>query len=290
MPSEHSHVYSPQYVIDNMQSALSVRLQCRAETITSHTSGLCPGHLQANLAIVPGEIAENFNNLCMRNPVPCPVLARTVLSPKALDAEVVDTSGPNSFDVRTDFPQYLVYENGHLSYETSNCLKEWRDGYVAFLIGCSYSFEGALIEAGLPPKNIVQGHNVAMFKTNKMLDPAGIFVNCPYVVSMRPYKKASLERVREVTRAFQLTHGEPIDWGFDGAARLGIADLQHPDYGDVTEIAEDEIPVFWACGVTPQYAIEKVGHLITGPVITHKPGCMLVLDATYEDLAEQMGS
>lgn len=267
-----------------MSSPETIRLQCRKQILTSHTSGLAPGYLQANLLILPGDIAEDFSRLCARNPVPCPLLAVTDGTPKKLNSSIlINADSDQGFDIRTDFPQYHIYYKGKLQSKANDCLKEWKDGYVGFLIGCSYSFENALIEAGVPPKNISEGRNVSMFKTNRIMDPAGIFIDCPYVVSMRPYKKECIAKVREVTAKYNLTHGEPIDWGFDGAARLGIENLQMPDYGDPIEFDADEIPVFWGCGVTPQLAVEKIGHLIEGPVVSHAPGSMLVLDVTYDE-------
>ncbi|QLG72285.1 hypothetical protein HG535_0C06400 [Zygotorulaspora mrakii] len=258
------------------------RKLCREELHTSHTSGILPGYVQANLLILPAEEAEDFRDLCFRNPVACPLLAHTVGDPNTLSNSAIIKEG--TFDIRADFPKYNIYEKGSLVEQKLNCRDEWGAGYVGFLIGCSYSFERALSQAGLPPRNVVEKKNVAMFKTSKMLDPAGIFIECPYVVSMRPYKTQDLPKVREITREFRLTHGEPIDWGYDGAERLGIEDLQSPEYGDSITIADDEIPVFWACGVTPQLAVETVGHLINGPVIGHTPGHMLVCDIKDENI------
>lgn len=257
---------------------------CRQELYTSHTSGVLPGYLQANLLILPKREARDFADFCYRNPVACPVLAITRENPSSLDIDLFANRG--EFDIRTDFPSYNIYYKGKLIGQKNNCKDEWNENYIGFLIGCSYSFERALTTAGLPPKNIILGRNVAMFKTKKVLDPAGIFVNCCYVVSMRPYKLKDLAKVREITRKFKRTHGEPIDWGFDGAKRLGVSNILQPDYGDATHISEDEIPVFWACGVTPQLAIETVGHLIDGPVISHTPGCMLLCDVKDDYLCE----
>ncbi|SCU80500.1 LANO_0B00320g1_1 [Lachancea nothofagi CBS 11611] len=252
---------------------------CRAEVHTKPTSGVLPGYVQANLLILPKSAADSFQDLCARNPVACPLLTKTLGSPHILEEHAKFISG-DSFDIRTDFPKYNIYQRGKLVEQKNNCRKEWSKNHIGFLIGCSFSFEDALKQAGLTPKNVLRGTNVSMFVTTKYLDSAGIFHQCPYVVSMRPYKPEDINRVREITRPFKKTHGEPIDWGFDGAERLGISDLQKPDYGDSLRIAEDEVPVFWACGVTPQLAIATVGHMIDGLVIGHTPGHMLVLDAT----------
>lgn len=261
------------------------RESCREGRHISHTSGVLPGFLQANLLILPKEEAEDFADLCYRNPVPCPLLATTIGDPRISSDDTL--LKPGTFDIRTDFPKYNIYEKGHLVDQKTNCNDEWAPGYVGFLIGCSYSFERALCQAKLTPKNVTLGKNVSMFKTTKMLNPAGIFTNCPYVVSMRPFKPQDIPAIRAITRKFRRTHGEPIDWGFDGAQRLGIKNLSRPDYGDFVEICEDEVPVFWACGVTPQLAIETVGHLIEGPVIGHTPGHMLLCDLTDEELVNK---
>lgn len=261
-----------------MATPFEFRNLCHKEAYTQHTSGVLSGHVQANLLILPREAAKDFTNLCERNPVPCPLLAKTRESPNILD-DNGKLVFKGEFDIRTNFPRYNIYENGEIVEQKLNCIDEWTNDHIGFLIGCSFSFEAALIESGLPPKNFVQGCNVSMYKTTKFLDAAGIFQKCPYVVSMRPYKPENLEEVRMITGRFKKTHGEPIDWGFDGAKRLGIKDLSKPDYGDSVAIDKDEIPVFWACGVTPQLAVSTVGEKITGKVIGHVPGHMLVLDA-----------
>ena len=153
-----------------------------------------------------------------------------------------------------------------------------------FLIGCSYSFEAALCKEGLTPRHIELGTTVPMYKTTRPLCPAGMFTDCQYVVSMRPYLPRAIERVRDITRPYIHTHGEPIAWGWEGAKALGIANIHVPDWGDATEFRTDEVPVFFACGVTPQYAVMSAGKRIEGAVMGHKPGCMLVLDWHEEDL------
>lgn len=266
----------------NVATPDEFRKLCRKELHTTHTSGVLPGYIQANLLILPKKEARDFADLCYRNPVPCPLLAVTNGDPKILNDDKIIK--PGTFDIRTDFPMYNIYEKGTIIARKPNCIEEWAADYVGFLIGCSYSFERALSLAGLPPKNLTAAKCVTMFKTSKLMDPAGIFTNCCYVVSMRPYKLIDVPKVREITRNFQRTHGEPIDWGFEGAKRLGISDLSCPDYGDAIEIADDEIPVFWACGVTPQLAVETVGHLINGTVIGHSPGSMLLCDLKDDDM------
>lgn len=262
-----------------MSDTTAFRELCRREIHTGPTSGFLPGYVQANLLILPKSAANDFQDLCQRNPVACPILSKTLESPHFLqDHKRFIKEG--AFDIRTDFPKYNIYQGGVLVKQKNNCLDEWTEDHVGFLIGCSFSFEDALIKAQLPPKNTLRGTNVSMFKTNKFLNSAGIFHKCPYVVSMRPYKAECVKQVRSITREFRKTHGEPIDWGFDGAARLGIENLQRPDYGDPIDMAEGEIPVFWACGVTPQLAITTVGDVIDGIAIGHTPGHMLILDVT----------
>lgn len=219
----------------------------------------------------------------MRNPVPCPLLGMTEIgNPHKIDNKAVIRD--DEFDIRADFPRYSVYVNGNLESTPTDIKHLWTSSHVGFLIGCSFSFEHALTEAGLPPKNGLRNKNVSMYLTTKHLDSAGIFTNVPYVVSMRPYKKKDLETVRSITREFRRTHGEPIEWGFDAVERLGIKDLSHPEFGDATEIADDEIPVFWGCGVTAQIAAVSAAKKIEGPVIGHAPGHMLMLDLTDEDV------
>lgn len=261
---------------------------CRSGKFQNQTSGQCPGYAQANLVILPSAVAGDFRDLCIRNPVPLPLLG---MSASPGDFSKIDDSrvlADNTFDIRKDFPSYNVYEKGTLMASPSDISSLWNKQSVAFLIGCSFSFEHALDQAGLPAKNSVLKKNVSMYKTSKMLDSAGIFVNVPYVVSMRPYKVKDVETVRAVTRKYRKTHGEPIDWGFEALARLGIEDLRKPDYGDATELAEDEIPVFWGCGVTAQVAAMSVASQIEGNIIGHAPGCMLVLDIQDEDIVSMI--
>ncbi|ODV93129.1 hypothetical protein PACTADRAFT_72204 [Pachysolen tannophilus NRRL Y-2460] len=265
--------------------AKQFRLSCRSEVHNTQTAGQAAGYAQANLVILPTEVVNDFKDFCFRNPVPCPLLAYTEGNPnKVNNIKVIDDDYGN-FDIRTDLPKYNIYENGKLIKTKSNILEEWdSDRYVGFLIGCSFSFEYELAKNGLTPKHILLNTNVSIYKTTLALNPAGVFVNCKYVVSMRPYKEKDLDKVREITRAFKVTHGEPIDWGFDAVKRLGINDLNSPDYGSFVEMEPDEIPVFWACGVTPQLAIETVGEKIDGIVMTHTPGHMLILDITDEEV------
>lgn len=256
------------------------RRLCRENRFGSHTSGCVPGYAQANVLVLPKEIANDFADLCARNPVACPLLAKTKLgSPNKIDNELVIDD--EHFDLRTDLPKYGVYKGGELVRETSSVTDCWDlDSHIGFLIGCSFSFETALINEGLAPRNVLEKSNVSMYLTTKMLNPAGVFTWCPYVVSMRPYRAADVEKVRAVTRKFRKTHGEPIDWGYDAVERLGITDLLQPEFGSPCRIENDEIPVFWACGVTTQVAAQQAGkHFASDAYIfAHAPGHMLVLD------------
>ncbi|OBT66262.1 hypothetical protein VE03_04337 [Pseudogymnoascus sp. 23342-1-I1] len=276
-------------------AALSTRLLARNNQITL-TSGLAPKYLQANLIILPSRFASDFLLLCQRNPVPCPLLAssRTAGSATALKSHlpgVSDAAIASALDICTDVPLYMVYDDGELIMShCSDIAKEWTDDHVAFLIGCSYSFEAALTAAGLPPRHTAQGRNVPMYATNIPLCAAGVFTGGTYVVSMRPYRRADVERVRELTRPYVSTHGEPVAWGWDAIERLGIKDINAPEFGDMPlnlDAADDEIvPVFWGCGVTPQLAVMKAQ--LPGRVMGHAPGHMLVIDVMEDDIVEKI--
>ncbi|EGV61705.1 hypothetical protein PSN45_000394 [Yamadazyma tenuis] len=261
-----------------MQSkAQEFRLQCRRGDFNSHTSGSCAGFAQANLIILPNVLAKDFEDLCFRNPVPCPLLSKI---PKPTVVEDKRIINGEDFDIRTDLPKYNIYKDGKFVGEKSDVTQEWTEDHVGFLIGCSFSFENELSAQGFTPKHQKEGKNVSMYITTKYLNAAGVFVKCPYVVSMRPYKVDDLENVRDISRQFRKTHGEPIDWGYEAVKRLGISDIKKPEFGDAIEIADNEIPVFWACGVTPQAAIRALGDKAKGIVMGHSPGHMLILDLT----------
>lgn len=274
--------------------AHAARLLSRQNGITN-TSSQAPGYLQANLLILPSKHAQHFHDLCLRNPVSCPLLGVT---PKG-DPRRVRCIKTDDFDLRSDFPAYRVYEKGKCIGRRRDLHELWTSEHVGFLIGCSFSFEDALVEAGLQPRHQKTGTIVSMYRTNIPLLPAGIFTGACYIVSMRPYKPADIGRVRDVTRPYLLAHGEPVAWGWDGAKRLGIEDVHRPDFGEPQAFEENEVPVFWvgllllyrnrsltvqACGVTPQVAVESAGDKIDGLVFAHEPGNMLVTDWTTEDL------
>lgn len=283
--------------ITKSSTGVAVRLASRQGSLTGVTSGLAPSFLQANLIVLPSRYADDFRLLCARNPVPCPLLAESsnVGSYASLKSYIAGLKGDkiaSDIDIRHDAPKYMVYQDGLLSAShVENIAAEWTEDHVAFLIGCSYSFETALINDGLPPRHFVLQRNVPMYRTNIPLCPAGVFTGATYVVSMRPYKQSDIERVRDITRPFVTTHGEPIAWGWDGMKSLGITNINKPDWGDVPlemdgqpldSGNEDVVPVFWGCGVTPQEAIMRAG--LKGTVLGHAPGHMILLDVKDEDV------
>lgn len=249
-----------------------VRALIREEKITTHTSGMCPGYAQANLVILPKNLAYDFLLFTQRNPKPCPIL------------EVGDVGSKNlpfiadGCDITTDIPRYRVYEKGVLTGEYNNVSKFWRDDLVSFLIGCSFSFESELIDADIEIRHNTMGRNVPMYITNIETTPAGIF-HGPTTVSMRPIPYDQVVRAVTVTGAMPRVHGTPLHIG-DPAA-IGIKDINKPDFGDPVEIKDGEVPVFWACGVTPQSVLMAVKPDF---VITHAPGYMLLTDIKNADL------
>jgi uncharacterized protein YcsI (UPF0317 family) len=222
--------------------------------------------LQANLVVVREAIAGDFRRFCERNPQPCPLLDVT-----APGDPTPHRAAPDA-DVRTDLPRYRVYRDGAMIEERDDVLDVWAPDLVAFLLGCSFSFEDALRTAGLRMRHIDLGCNVSMYVTNRMCEPAGPFAG-PMVVSMRPFPTADVPRVVEISGQFPLAHGAPVHHGDPSV--LGIDDLARPDYGDPVPIGPGEIPVFWACGVTPQ-AVAASARLPF--MITHAPGHMFITD------------
>ncbi|KAK8213605.1 hypothetical protein M8818_002909 [Zalaria obscura] len=279
-----------------LNTGADVRLAARNNKHTSSTSGLAPSYLQANLIVLPSRYAADFRTLCTRNPVPCPLLAEsaTVGSFNALKSYIPSISGEKvaaDIDIRHDAPRYNIYQESKLAaFEVPDIAAQWTDDHVAFLIGCSYSFETALTEAGLPPRHTVMGRNVPMYRTSVPLCPAGVFTGSTYVVSMRPYRRSDVETVREITRRFVTTHGEPIAWGWEAVRRFGIEDVASPEWGEKPLALDggdfvddgDYVPVFWGCGVTPQEAVMRAG--LEGTVMGHAPGHMIVLDVTEDEV------
>lgn len=242
------------------------RLRIRDGAFTGPTAGLAPGHVQANLAILPRALALDFLRFAQANPKPCPVLAVSESGDPRLPTLGAD------LDIRTDVPRYRVWRNGELVAEPTDLRDVWRDDLVTFAIGCSFSFEEALIDDGIEIRHITVGSNVPMYRTNIPCVPAGVFSG-PLVVSMRPMKPADAIRAVQITSRFPSVHGAPVHLGFP--ASIGIADIGKPDYGDPVPIGPEEMPVFWACGVTPQAVVAQVRPEFC---ITHAPGSMLVTD------------
>ena len=242
-----------------------LRLASRSGQFTLPTAGHAAGFIQANLMIVPKDQAFDFLLFCQRNPKPCPLVE--VLAPGQL--EPACAPGAN---LATDLPGYRVYRDGVLVEERSDISALWQTDFVTFLIGCSFSFESAVIEEGVPLRHVALGCNVAMYRTNLACVPSGPFQG-NMVVSMRPVKSRDVAKVVEVSSRFALAHGAPLHVG--NPQELGIQDLSKPDYGDFVPVMPDEVPVFWACGVTPQ-SIAQSSRLSF--CITHAPGKMFVTD------------
>ncbi|MCS7166089.1 MAG: putative hydro-lyase [Gemmatales bacterium] len=262
-------------MIEQLRSASGrdIRLLCRDKTWTAPTAGLALGYVQANLVIVPQVWAFEFLLFCYRNPRACPLL------------EVTEPGCPEprrcapGADLRTDLPRYCIFQNGQLVAESLELHDFWRDDLVAFLLGCSFSFERALLRAGLPVRHVECQCNVPMYKTNIPCEPAGR-LHGSLVVSMRPLKPRQALEACQICSRFPLAHGPPLHWG--DPAEIGILDLTRPDFGDPVPIYPGEVPVFWACGVTSQTVLQESG---VDFVITHKPGHMFLTDWRDEDLA-----
>ncbi|QBS36656.1 putative hydro-lyase [Thermaerobacter sp. FW80] len=240
---------------------------------TGPTPGLAPGYAQANVVILPQKYAFDFLLFCFRNPKPCPLLDVTDVG-----SPVPRMVAPEA-DLRTDVPRYRIWENGVLKAEVTDIRDYWRDDLVGFLLGCSFTFEAALLEAGIPVRHIEEGCNVPMFVTNRPCTPAGVF-HGPMVVSMRPIPQEQVVRAVQVTSRFPAVHGAPVHIGDPEA--LGIRDLAKPDFGDPVTIRPGEVPVFWACGVTPQAVAMSAKPEF---MITHAPGHMFITDRKDEELA-----
>ena len=251
-------------------SQAEVRSKIRAGAYCDQTSGLANGFLQANLVILEQSHAFDFMRFCQRNPKSCPLVG------------VSDTGSPymhtlgTDIDIRTDVPSYYVYRHGLLDDTATDISTLWNDQMVGFALGCSFTFEHALLRAGIPIWHIENDRTVPMFKTNIKTIEAGPFAG-PMVVSMRAIPIEKLEMVCSISANFPMAHGAPVHWG--KPSKIGIADLNAPDWGDPSPVGDDEIAVFWACGVTPQTAILNAKPAIS---ITHKPGQMLITDVVED--------
>ncbi len=249
------------------------RLRIRDGEFSGNTAGLAPGNVQANLVILPQALAHDFLRFAQANPKPCPVLAVSEPGDPRLPGLGED------LDIRSDLPRYRVWRRGELVGEPIDLYDVWRDDLVSFALGCSFSFEQALVEDGIELRHITCGSNVPMYRTNIPCAPAGLFAG-PLVVSMRPLTPKDAIRAVQITSRFPSVHGAPVHIGLPEA--IGISDLTKPDYGDAVPVKSDELPVFWACGVTPQAVIAEVRPDFC---VTHAPGCMLITDLRNTKLA-----
>ena len=249
--------------------ALAARRAIRAGRITGNTAGLAPGFVQGNIVILPASHAGMFAAFCRLNPQSCPLLATSQPGDPTLPMLGAD------IDMRHDLPGYRVFHDGVPAAEVADIAALWRDDLVTCVIGCSFTFEAALIAAGIPLRHVMQGRNVAMYRTSRATVPSGPFSG-PLVVSMRPLKAADTGRAATITARFPDMHGAPVHQG--SPAALGIADLMRPDYGEAVAIEPGEVPVFWACGVTSQVAAEAAGIPF---FIAHAPGKMLITDRRH---------
>jgi uncharacterized protein YcsI (UPF0317 family) len=255
------------------QTGQAARHAIRRGDWTGPTSGLAPGYVQGNLAILPSALASDFLRFCQLNPKPCPLLAAGAPGDPRLHSLGED------LDIRTDLCRYKVFRNGELIDEPTDISKHWRDDLVIFALGCSFSFEDALMQDGIELRHITNGTTVAMYRTSIETTPAGPFRG-PLVVSMRPLKPADAIRAVQITTRFPAVHGAPVHLG--KPELIGIKDIEKPTWGDPPEVKDDEVPVFWACGVTPQSVVMTVKPEFC---ITHYPGCMLVTDRKNSEFA-----
>jgi uncharacterized protein YcsI (UPF0317 family) len=255
------------------QTGLEARLAIRSGAWTGPTSGIAPGFVQGNLAILPGSLASDFMRFCQLNPKPCPLLAVGAPGDWRLPSLAAD------LDIRTDIVRYRIFRNGELTDEPTDVTKHWRDDLVIFALGCSFSFEDALTEGGIELRHVTENCAVSMYRTNIPTTAAGPF-HGPLVVSMRPMKPADAIRAIQITTRFPAVHGAPVHIGMP--EQIGIKDLSKPDYGSAVTVKDDEIPVFWACGVTPQSVVATVKPEFC---ITHYPGTMLVTDRKNSEFA-----
>jgi uncharacterized protein YcsI (UPF0317 family) len=254
-------------------TGLEARLAIRDKQYSGTTSGFAPGFVQANLAILPQALAGDFLRFCQLNPKPCPLIGVSVPGDWRLPMLAAD------LDIRTDVPRYRVWRDGALIDEPHDLARWWRDDLVIFAIGCSFSFEQALVEDGIELRHVTCNCTVPMYRTSIATTPAGPF-HGPTVVSMRPMKPADAIRAVQITTRFPSVHGAPVHLGKPES--IGIADIAKPDWGDAVPIKDDELPVFWACGVTPQSVIAAAKPEFC---ITHYPGAMLVTDRRNTEFA-----
>lgn len=246
-------------------TAKELRNKISKDEFTSPTAGYCSGHVQTNMLVIPKEYADSFEKFAKLNSKAIPVL------------EIIRDSHyskvlANGANLLNELPSYNILENGKVVKTVTNIEEYYRDDLVFFLVGCSFTFETSLINSGIRLRHVEQKSNVTMFNTNIELTPFDMFKG-KMVVSMRPIKKDRVADACVVTSHYPDTHGAPIQVGYPGM--IGIKDLQKPDYGDTVEIKDDEIPLFWPCGVTPENVLKEVKLPFA---ITHSPGHMFVCD------------
>ena len=247
-------------------SAKKIRSEIRLGLRTGNTSGLCGGNLQCNLIILPKNWSMDFLNFCKLNPKPCPLISMT---------DPGDFTSPllgDDIDLRSDIPSYRIFRDGVMTEEVSDLSEFWKDGLVSFLLGCSFSFEEALIDAGLEVRNVTESVNVPMYISNIECNASGPFSG-KLVVSMRPFTPKQAQLASEICGRYPSAHGDPVHFG--NPEVIGIKNLDDPDFGDKVHIRDGEQPLFWACGVTSQVVIQNAKPPLS---ITHSPGCMLITD------------
>src|SRR5690606_15526443 len=239
--------------------AAALRRAIRAGERRGPTTGLAPGRLQGNLAILPAAYAGDFLRYCHDNPKPCPLIG--IAEPGVPHIPELGAD----LDIRTDLSGYRVFRGGDDHERVCDLNGVWRDDLVTFVLGCSFSFEEALLRAGIPVRNIAAARNVPMYVTSIETRAAGPF-HGPLVVSMRSFAPSDAIKAILISERLRLAHGAPVHLG--DPAQIGIADLARPDFGDPPVIMDGDIPVFWACGVTPQMAIRNARPDLA---ITHEP-------------------
>ena len=259
--------------MNNPLTPQQLRQRIRSGEFTEHTSGQCPGMVQCNMTILPKSWADEFLQFCQMNPKPCPVLGIAAAGSWEIPSLAKD------LDVRTDIPRYRVYRDGVMAEEVTDILDLWQDDFVTFMLGCSFSFEEALQADGLEVRNVSEHCNVPMYRTNVPCHPVGRFSG-NMVMSMRPFPAADAIRAIQICTRFPAVHGAPLHIG--DPSQIGIRDLSQPEFGNAVTVHDHELPVFWACGVTPQVAIEQARPPIC---ITHSPGYMLVTDIPNSKLS-----
>lgn len=264
---------APTFDAEAARRGAALRRRIRSGELAQHTSGVADDLVQGNLVVLPATAAHDFLLYCQRNPRPCPLIAVGEVG-----SARVPTLGED-LDLRTDLPRYRVWRDGELVDERGDVGELWRDDLVAFVIGCSFSFEWAMRAEGIRIRHVDEGSNVSMYRTSIATHGAGAFGG-PLVVSMRPLAAADAIRAVQITSRFPAVHGAPVHLG--DPALIGIRDIARPDYGDAVKVLPHELPVFWACGVTPQAALQQARPKFC---ITHAPGAMLITDLLNHQLA-----